>query len=121
MPSRIAADLVLLSHFAFVLFAVFGAILLLFEPALMWVHLPVVVWSALVNLAGWTCPLTPLEQALRARAGQEGYSGGFVQHYVGGMVYPRGMPRQMELIAGVSVLAWNIVLYAVTLLWVSEA
>jgi hypothetical protein len=92
MLSRIAADLVLLSHFAFVVFAVFGAVPVLFRPVLFWVHLPVVIWSSLVNLASWTCPLTPLEQALRTRAGESGYSGGFVQHYVGRAVYPRACP-----------------------------
>ena len=117
MPYRIAADLVLLSHFAFVMFAVFGAALVFFRPVLLWMHLAVVIWSSLVNLASWTCPLTPLEQALRTRAGQFGYSGGFVQHYVGRAVYPRGMPRQMELIAGISVLAWNIAAYGIVLFW----
>lgn len=115
MPYRIAADLVLLSHFAFVLFALFGGALVAVAPPAAWVHVPVVVWSSLVNLASWTCPLTPLEKALRLRAGQSGYAGGFVEHYVGRAVYPRGMPRQMELVAGVSVVAWNVVVYAVVL------
>ncbi len=64
---------------------------------------------------GWTCPLTPLEQRLRARAGQAGYAGGFIQHYVGRAVYPRGMPRRMELIAGVSVLVGNAIVYAIVI------
>jgi len=105
----------LLSHFAFVLFALFGGALALVAPLVAWVHVPVVIWSSIVNLASWTCPLTPLEKALRMRAGQSGYAGGFVQHYVGRAIYPRGMPRQMELMAGVSVVAWNIVVYVVVL------
>src|SRR5688572_19284785 len=63
----------------------------------------------------WTCPLTPLENALRIRAGQTGYAGGFVQRYIGPVVYPRGMPRRLDLVAGVSVLAWNIFVYAIVL------
>ena len=118
MPYRIAADIVLLSHFVFVVFAVFGGALVFLTPAVVWVHLPVVVWSARVNLTGWTCPLTPLEQSLRTWAGQSGYKGGFVEHYIGRLVYPRGMPRQMELAAGVSVLAWNVVVYAIVLFWI---
>jgi hypothetical protein len=66
---------------------------------------------------GWTCPLTPLEKKLRTRAGQEGYAGGFIQHYVGRAVYPRGMPRRMELTAGISVLAGNAIVYACILAW----
>lgn len=107
----------LLAHFAFAAFAVFGGLLLLRDLRWAWLHVPVVLWSAIVNLLGWTCPLTPVEQSLRARAGQSGYDGGFIQHYVGRAVYPRGMPRQMELIAGISVLAGNLIVYAVILAW----
>jgi Protein of Unknown function (DUF2784) len=117
MPYRIGADLVLLAHFLFVLFAVFGGFLTLRDPAWLWLHVPVVLWSSIVNLMSWTCPLTPLEKALRIRAGQGGYTGGFIQHYVGGAVYPRGMPRQLELVAGISILAWNAVLYAFIYAW----
>jgi hypothetical protein len=64
---------------------------------------------------GWTCPLTPLEKRLRTRAGQAGYAGGFIHHYVGRAVYPGGMPRRLELVAGYSVLAGNALVYAVLL------
>jgi hypothetical protein len=53
-----------------------------------------------------------LEKSLRTQAGQSEYSGGFVQHYVGKLVYPRGMPRQMELLAGASILVWNALVYS---------
>jgi hypothetical protein len=110
--SRAGADLVLLAHFVFVAFAVFGGVLVYFDRTWAWLHVPAVLWSSIVNLVSWTCPLTPLEKSLRAQAGQAEYSGGFVQHYVGRMVYPLGMPRQMELIAGVSILVWNALVYA---------
>lgn len=116
MPPRLGADVVLLGHFLFVAFAVLGGFLLLADRAWAWIHLPVVVWSSVVNLAGWTCPLTPLEQSLRAKSGQSGYEGGFVEHYVGRLVYPRGMPRRMELIAGVSIVVWNASVYGAILL-----
>jgi len=115
MGYRIAADSVLLAHFLFAAFAVFGGVLVALNVAWAWAHVPVVLWSALVNLKGWTCPLTPLEQRLRALAGQAGYSGGFIQHYVGQAVYPGGMPRRLELVAGYSVLAGNALVYAVLL------
>lgn len=120
MGARIAADLVLLAHFLFAAFAVFGGLLLLDSVQWAWLHLPAVLWSATINLAGWTCPLTPVEQGLRTRAGQSGYTGGFIQHYVGRAVYPRGMPRQMELIAGISVLAGNALVYAGILAWLGS-
>jgi hypothetical protein len=117
MRYRIAADFVLLAHFLFAAFAVFGGLLLLDGIQWAWLHLPVVAWSAIVNLKGWTCPLTPVEQRLRTRAGQAGYAGGFIQHYVGRALYPGGMPRRMERIAGWSILAGNALVYAAIAAW----
>lgn len=112
--NRLAADSVLLLHFAFVLFAVLGGLLVILSSAWVWLHVPAVLWSSLVNLASWTCPLTPVEQRWRKRVG-ETYEGGFIQHYVGSLVYPGGMPRRLELIAGISIVVWNVVLYAALL------
>lgn len=113
MLYRIGADFVLFFHSLIVMFATCGGAFVYYDRDWLWLHVPVVIWSSLVNLAHWTCPLTPLEQALRARAGQSGYSGGFVEHYVGRFVYPGGMPRKLELVAGVSIIAWNVLVYAV--------
>ena len=110
--SRFGADLVLAAHFAFVVLAVAGGVLVYFDARWAWLHVPVVLWSSIVNLAGWTCPLTPLEKSLRAHGGGSGYSGGFVEHYIGNAVYPGGMPRQMELIAGISIVVWNGLVYS---------
>jgi hypothetical protein len=120
MFRRVAADLVLLAHFLFAAFAVFGGFLLLDSRAWAWLHVPAVLWSSVVNLMGWTCPLTPLEKRLREHARRAGYAGGFIQHYAGRAVYPRGMPRRMELIAGVSILAGNALVYACILAWAPQ-
>lgn len=117
MIRRLAAELVLLLHFAFVMLAVFGALGVLIAPGWVWIHLPVVIWSSVVNLAGWTCPLTPLENRLRAASGGKSYESGFVHHYFGPLVYPMGMPRRMERIAGVSILLWNGLLYGGLYWW----
>jgi hypothetical protein len=116
LVNRLMADLVLLAHFAFVLFAVFGAFLLLVDTSWAWVHIPAVVWSSVVNLASGTCPLTPLENRYRSRMGAS-YEGGFIQHYVRSMVYPRGMPRRLELTAGISIIVWNSIVYAALVGW----
>lgn len=116
MLYRLAADLVLASHFLFVIVAVFGGILVLIWRGWWRIHLPIVIWSSVVNLASWTCPLTPLENRFRLAAGKVGYQGGFIEHYLMPLVYPGGMTRRMELIAGVSVLLWNLVLY-LGLIW----
>lgn len=113
MIFRFAADLLLAFHFAIVLFAVLGGFGVLLWPWWPWAHLPVVLWSSIVNLAGWTCPLTPLEKRFRTASGQAGYEGGFIEHYLGPLVYPGGMPRRLELTAGISVLIWNAFVYAI--------
>lgn len=87
----------------------------------MLVHIPTVIWSSVVNLANWTCPLTPLEKSLRERAGQRAFEGGWLQNYVEPLVRPLGMPRRMELVAGVSVIVWNLIVYGIIFLWDSGA
>lgn len=111
MKARILANLILVFHFAFVVFSVLGGFLVLWKRWIAWLHIPSVLWSSLVNLLSSVCPLTPLENRFRRLAGQAGYEGGFIQHYVAPLVYPGGMPRRMELIAGYSILTWNALIY----------
>ena len=112
MIARLLADMVLLLHVAFILFALSGGLIILWKRWVIWIHLPVLLWASVVNLAGWTCPLTPLENALRALAGQVGYEGGFVEHYVVPLVYPDVMFRDLEMVSGLAVLACNVLTYA---------
>jgi len=107
----ILADAVLILHLAFVLFVVLGAFLVLRRRKLIWVHLPVVIWGALIEFAGWICPLTPLENWLRARGGDRGYSGGFIDHYLGALIYPEGLTRELQWFLGALVLAINAAIY----------
>ena len=111
--SRIAADLVMALHFAFSAFALFGGFLAIVDPAWAWVHVPTVAWAAAMNFADWTCPLTPLEKRLRERSGAPAYDGDFVQHYLGSLISARITSRQMELVSGSCLLAWNAFVYAV--------
>ena len=109
--SRFLADATLSFHFVWVLFAVLGGFAVLAWPWIVWPHLAVVFWSSIVNLCDWTCPLTPAEKRFRMAGGGAAYDGGFVQHYLGRLVYPLGMPRRLELVAGVSILVWNALVY----------
>jgi hypothetical protein len=115
MAERLLADLVLSLHLAFIVFVVAGAFWVLYRPRVAILHLPCALWGAIVELAGWTCPLTPLEIALRRRAGQAGYSGGFLDHYLLPVIYPRGLTRSAQLAAGTFVVVVNLVLYALAL------
>jgi hypothetical protein len=115
MGYRLAADLVVVAHLLFVGFVVGGGLLVWRWPRLGWIQIPAAAWGALIELAGWICPLTPLENALRARAGQVGYSGGFVEHYVLPVVYPAGLTREVQIVLGAGVILLNVVAYGVLL------
>lgn len=111
MLVSLAADLVASLHFAFVVFVVLGGLLVLRWPRLAWLHLPAVAWGASIELLGWICPLTPLENRLRHEAGLAGYEGGFVEHYLLPMLYPASLSRSVQVILGLSVLLINAVVY----------
>src|SRR5438105_5502374 len=108
MVFKLAANALALIHLAFILFVVLGGLLLLRWPKLMWIHIPAAVWGALIEFAGWYCPLTSIENHLLRRAGEAGYSGGFVAHYVFRLIYPSGLTRGIEIAIGVFVLAVNV-------------
>ena len=109
------AGLIVLAHLAFVVFAAGGVLLVLRWPALVWAHVPAVVWAAYIEFSGGICPLTPLEQSLRARAGLEAYAGDFVARYLFPVLYPEGLTHEAQLVLGALVLAVNVVVYAVIL------
>jgi len=115
MIYALLADGVLLLHLAFVLFVIFGGLLSLCSPRWALVHVPIFVWGAMVNLMHWVCPLTPWENELRALAGEEGYAGGFIAHYVGSVVYPQIPSEQLGLLLGLAALIWNLLVYALVI------
>ena len=115
MVYRLLADALVLVHAGFIVFAVFGGLLALHHDAWMWLHLPAVAWAALVVIMGWTCPLTPWEQSLRAAAGQDGYEGDFIEHYLLSAIYPEGLTRTVQIWLGVGVLVLNLIVYALVL------
>jgi len=115
MVYRILTDIVVMLHFAFVLFALFGGIGVLYRKFIVWIHLPAVVWAVLIEFAGWICPLTPLENLLRDRGGLGGYETGFIEQYLMPVLYPAGLTRNLQMVMGGAVLAVNLFVYA--LLW----
>jgi hypothetical protein len=107
------ADLVLVLHLAFVLFVVLGGLLALRWPRLAWLHIPAAIWGVLIEYTGWICPLTPLENSLRMRGGEAGYSGGFIQHYIQAVIYPAGLTRSTQIVLGSIALILNLAAYAI--------
>lgn len=111
MPYALLADLVLLVHLVFILFVAVGGLAVLRWPRLAWLHLPCVAWGVLVELAGWYCPLTPLENRFLRLAGAQGYEGDFLQHYLLASIYPDGLTRGTQTAIGLGVLIVNAVIY----------
>jgi len=108
---KLAADSVVLVHFAFILFVVLGGLVVLRWPRFMWLHLPAAAWGAFIELTGRVCPLTPLENRLRIAAGENGYFGGFIEEYLIPIVYPDGLTRWVQISLGIGVVAINMVFY----------
>jgi hypothetical protein len=107
------ADIVMLLHFGFILLVIFGGILALRWHRLALVHLPAVVWALFLECRpGTVCPLTPLEQALRLRAGQSSYAGGFIHHYLGQIIYHTMTPKDQYIVGG-TLFVFTIAIYCI--------
>jgi hypothetical protein len=115
MVFRIVADLLVLIHFAFVLFVAFGGFVVIRWPRLAWIHLPVAIYGAVIEFVGFICPLTPLENRFRRMGGEAGYAGGFVEEYIVGILYPPGLSREISIALGLIVIALNVIAYALVL------
>jgi hypothetical protein len=110
---RVLADGVLVVHLAFVVFVVLGGLPALRWPRLAWLHIPAAIWGVVIEYAGWICPLTPLENSLRARGGEAGYSGGFIEHYIQPALYPAGLTRGTQIVLGSLALLVNLGAYGI--------
>jgi hypothetical protein len=111
MTYHVLADLVLVVHLLFILFAALGALLVVRKNWIAWIHVPTAAWAALIEFAGWYCPLTPLENYLKVRGGDEGYAQGFVEHYLLPIIYPGSLTRGIQIALGVLVVVINVLLY----------
>jgi hypothetical protein len=107
----VLADAVLVLHGLFIVWAVFGGFAVLWRPALAALHLPALAWGLWIELSGGVCPLTPLEVSLRRAAGGQGYSGGFIEHYLGGLIYPAGLTPEAQRLAAAVLALINLVAY----------
>lgn len=107
MLYRLAADVLVIVHLAFIIFVVVGGVLAWRWRRVAWVHLPAAAWGVLIELIGFVCPLTPLENRFRRLAGEVGYEGGFIEHYIIPVIYPAGLTTTIQVALGSLVLLVN--------------
>jgi hypothetical protein len=113
MLHALLADAVLVLHGLFIAWVIAGALAVMWRAWLAWLHLPATAWGVWISWSGGICPLTPLEQSLRRSAGQAGYEGGFIEHYLTAAIYPASLTADQQFTYGAAVIAINLVLYAV--------
>jgi hypothetical protein len=111
MGWSILADVVLLLHAAFIVWATLGALAVWRWPRLLWAHLPALAWGIWIEASAGLCPLTPLELALRHRAGQGTYEGSFIDHHLGALVYPQGLTAAAQWRVALALAVFNLGLY----------
>ena len=112
MTARLLADALVAAHLAFIVFVLAGGLLVLRRRGWAVLHLPAVAWGAFAEISGTLCPLTPLENSLRLRAGDAGYTGGFIEHYLIPLLYPEALTARTQVVLGLAVIAVNVVVYA---------
>jgi len=112
VTARLLADALVAAHLAFIVFVVVGGLLVLRRPGWAALHLPAVAWGAFAELTGTVCPLTPLENSLRRDAGEAGYAGGFIEHYVIPLLYPGTLTPRLQIAFGLAVIMVNLAVYA---------
>ncbi len=115
MLYRVLADLVVAVHLAFIVFAFFGGLATFRWPRLAWVHVPAFLWGGGIALLGWICPLTYLENDLRAKGAARGYASSFVEEYLVPVIYPERLfgefPRSGFILIGIFIIAFNATVY----------
>ena len=109
---ELAADIILIIHFLFILFVIFGALLLFVEKKIVFIHIPAIIWGSYIELTHSICPLTYLENWLLQKANLTTYSEGFIQYYLVTIVYPTNLTKDLQIFLGISLIVINIVIYA---------
>jgi hypothetical protein len=111
MLYTVLADMTVLVHALFVLFVVFGGLAVFRWRRLVWVHLPAAIWGGVIELSGWVCPLTYLENYFRRLGGESGYRGTFIERYLEPVLYPLGLTQHTQIILGLLAILFNLLIY----------
>ncbi len=117
MYYRLLAELVIVIHFAFVVFVVLGGFLIFRWRKVLWLHVPALIWSAWIELSGGICPLTPLENWFWIKGGQASYPDDFVGNYILPLIYPEGLTRAIQIVLAAIVILINLLVYGYVFLF----
>jgi Protein of Unknown function (DUF2784) len=109
---NLIVDAILGLHLTYIIFVLFGGLLVLHHPRLAWLHIPAVAWGAIVEFMDWPCPLTTWENHFRSLAGAGSYHGDFVWHYLLQIIYPAGLTSDLHVLLGGIVVMLNLAIYA---------
>ena len=108
---ELAADLILIVHFVFILFVVFGALLFFVIKKIVFIHIPALIWESYIELTHSICPLTYLENWFLNKANLTIYSEGFIQNYLAPIVYPTDLTKDLQIYLGITLIVVNIIIY----------
>ena len=108
---EIAANLILIVHFIFILFVIFGALLFFASTKIIFIHIPAFIWGSYIELTNSICPLTYLENWLLQKANLTTYSESFIQNYLLPIVYPANLTKDIQTYLGITLIAINIAIY----------
>ena len=108
---ELAADLILIVHFAFIIFVVFGALLFFVSTKIIYVHVPALIWGIYIELTHSVCPLTYLENWFLQKANLTTYSEGFIQNYLVPIVYPKNLTEDLQTYSAIALIVANMIMY----------
>lgn len=112
MLYEVLADTLVIIHAAFIVFVVFGGILVWRWRSMIWLHVPAMIWGVIVSITPLFCPLTPWENHLRRLAGDGGYDTGFIEHYLVPLIYPAGLTLEIQFVLAAFVVVVNAAIYS---------
>ena len=117
MYYELCANLTLAIHFAFIVFVIFGALILFVSIKIAFIHIPSVIYGAYIQLSHSIsiCPLTYLENWFLRKAGMKSYSNSFIEQYLIPIVYPDNLTVELQFYLGFLLILTNIVIYVLAI------
>ena len=111
----LGANLTLAVHFTFIVFVIFGALLVFASKKIAFIHIPSVIYGAYIELSHSVCPLTYLENWFLRKAGMKSYSNSFIEQYIIPTVYPNNLTAELQFYLGFLLIFTNIVIYVLAI------